>query len=200
MRTIHLDTVTLKAASRLISAAFPSYTGKTGKVQIHDGNMPLNSYWSGGCRDYFTLVDLSTGKVKSVPQNGTMFDKADLSWQMTPGVAVIELSKRPDYDTVTIHLHPDNAASLQLPAQADLDWASRVVLTATASLKSSYGGKTRQQRATEDTGITAQEYDTAKQALITVGLLSKQGAITPAGRNALGDRDSLYSLKRPAAV
>ena len=40
--------------------------------------MSLNSYWSGGSRDYFFFVSLNGRVLKTIPQNGTPFDKLDL--------------------------------------------------------------------------------------------------------------------------
>lgn len=55
-----------------------NYRGRKVYVKDYMPGMSLNSYWSGGCRDYFFFVNLKTGAASSVPQNGTMFDRLDL--------------------------------------------------------------------------------------------------------------------------
>lgn len=41
--------------------------------------MSLNSYWSGGSRDYFFFVSPNGQVLRTVPQNGTPFDRLNLS-------------------------------------------------------------------------------------------------------------------------
>ena len=40
--------------------------------------MIVNSYWDGGSRDYWFLVNIKSFAVKTIPQNGTPFDKLSL--------------------------------------------------------------------------------------------------------------------------
>jgi hypothetical protein len=39
----------------------------------------VNSYWDSGCRDYWFLVNVRTFACREIPQNGTPFDKLDLT-------------------------------------------------------------------------------------------------------------------------
>jgi hypothetical protein len=41
--------------------------------------MRVNSYWQSGYRDYWFVVNPRTGACKEIPQNGTPYDKLDLS-------------------------------------------------------------------------------------------------------------------------
>lgn len=54
------------------------YRGRNVKFKEFKPGMSLNSYWDSGSRDYFYFVNLVSGAVRSVPQNGTPFDKASL--------------------------------------------------------------------------------------------------------------------------
>jgi len=56
------------------------YKGRTIREKPF-GNYPVsvNSYWSGGSRDYWYLINLATGASKEFPQNGTPFDRLNLS-------------------------------------------------------------------------------------------------------------------------
>lgn len=96
-----------------------------------------------------------------------------------------------------LYVHPE-AMPAMLPASPELSWEERVVLTATAGLKSSYDGVSdyRRHEAMKLTGISSLLFDQARASCIGKGLLSKSKAITAKGRTALGDRySSLYSLK-----
>jgi hypothetical protein len=85
----------------------------------------------------------------------------------------------------TIHAHPARVAKM-LPAPVELSWAERVVLCATRSFKSSYNGRNRFQLVLDDgVQISSAQWNEAKSALITRKLLRGNGAITPAGRNAI---------------
>lgn len=55
------------------------YKGR--KVRFHNfvPGMRVNSYWDGGSRDYWFLINLNSGAVKEIPQNGTPYDKLNLS-------------------------------------------------------------------------------------------------------------------------
>jgi hypothetical protein len=91
---------------------------------------------------------------------------------------------------LTFHVHPADAAALLPAPAADLSAHEKLVLEATASLKSSYGGRDRYQMATDDLRYARKpypsraEWDAAKAELIGRGYLNKAGVITVAGRNA----------------
>ncbi|MDE2103711.1 MAG: hypothetical protein KGL39_41120 [Patescibacteria group bacterium] len=187
-------------AQKIIKACYPSYNGRLIKAVVRDGGMNLNSYWDGGSRSYFQLYRLDTGENAGIPQNGTMFDKIDLSGQTKypcENVAVVEHSIFCGKDAgITIHLHPANGA-LYLPDKPELSREEKIVLVATRSYKSTYAGISnyRFREAREQTGITAEAWENAKQSCITRGFLNKAGAITYTGKNAVDGMWNLRSLK-----
>ncbi len=50
------------------------YRGRNVKFKDFQPGMSLNSYWDSGSRDYFYFVNVLTGHVRIVGQNGTPFD------------------------------------------------------------------------------------------------------------------------------
>ncbi len=191
---------TAPEVQEIARAAFPDYTGRKFSVAAFQGPMNLASYWDGGSRTYYAVVDLNTKKSVEIPQSGTMFDKQTYRMTTLPfNLAVVAHSIFMGKDGgITIYVNPDNLTKM-LPKTDEVSWAEKVVLAATRGLKSSYAGikDYRFREALKDTGITRVEWDTAKEALIQKGMLNKAGAITDAGKNAIGWTD-LYKLKRPA--
>ena len=55
------------------------YRGRNVKHKDFVPGLNLNSYWDSGCRDYFYFVNLITGVSTVVPQNGTPFDRLNLT-------------------------------------------------------------------------------------------------------------------------
>lgn len=198
MNTIYTDAPEVR---KLAAIAFPSYTGRKFRVTPFSGPMRLDSNWSGGSRDWFVFINLVTGQTMPVPENGTPFtDTIGRLTALPENVVLIEHTISCGKDMgITVHVAPENMNRLALPAPVELTWEEKVVLSATRSLKSSYNGVSnyRQREAMERTGITASEYDTAKASLIGKAMLNRAGAITDAGRNAIGWAD-LHNLARPA--
>jgi hypothetical protein len=203
MSTIYLEPND-PAAQKLNAATF-RYSGRTFQARVHEhGGMSLTSYWDGGSKSNYRVVELATMKSIPIPENGSGFTAVDRAYGPAglpldlpaAGYAVVEHSIFCGKDTgITIHLHAENAAAL-LPAPVELTWEERVVLAATKSLKSSYAGISdyRYHEAHRETRITRAEYDAAKGSLIARGMLNKAGAVTVAGKNAKsGD---LWRLKR----
>lgn len=195
-QTIHVD-YRDAAGTAVARKAFPSYSGRSFKVSVHDaGGMSLTSYWDGGSRDYYVIVRLSDSKQLPIPQNGTPFDPYGYGIEMplpAPDFAVVEHSIFCGKDMgLTVHVHAENAAKL-IPAPVDLTWAEKVVLVATCSLKSSHMGRTRAQMAERECGISQASWDAAKATLQGRRFLNAAGAVTVEGRNARPSRD-LYWL------
>jgi hypothetical protein len=88
-------------------------------------------------------------------------------------------------------------AAQLLPASVKLDWAGKVVLVATRSIKPSYGGISnyRFHTAHRETGISQAEWEAAKQFCISRNLLKPTSAITDEGRSAVAQFSSLQALK-----
>jgi len=192
--TYHINSPEVQEIAKL---AFPDYTGKKFKVSAFSGPMDLTSYWDGGSRSYYAIVNLSTNKVKSVPENGSMQTRKSFRiTKLPPNFAVVENSIFMGKDSgITIHINTENISKM-LPPADEVSWAEKVVLSATRSFKSSYAGikDYRFHEALKDTGINKQEWDDAKKSLIDKGMLNKAGAITDKGRNTIG-RTDLRDLK-----
>jgi len=92
---------------------------------------------------------------------------------------------------VTFIIRPDECDTAMLqPPNEELSQHEQIVLLATLTFKSSYGGikDYRLHEARSYTGITATEYEAAKRSLINRGFLNKVGAATIKGKN---ERDRL---------
>ncbi|HEX6826120.1 MAG TPA: hypothetical protein VF077_07360 [Nitrospiraceae bacterium] len=179
------------------------YAGKKFKAIVGvDVIIPAQAgIWDGGSRDTYRLIHLATGNtVNASDQFSHPGDSSRKNQhiKLEPGFAVVQHTTfRGDDFGLTFHIHPDNAAALLPPPAADMPLAEKLVLAATASFKSSYGGRDRYDMArdsyapcwADNNGKPAfpsrDEWQAAKLALAAKGLLNKAGAITPAGRNAV---------------
>ena len=183
---------------QIAQAAFPDYKGRSFSVLPFRGGMDLSSYWSGGSRDYYNVINLTTLRSAEIPQGGSGHGDAPYRISTLPdNMAVVKRTYFQGKDLgITIFVNPENLSKM-LPSPDEVSWAEKVVLSATRSYKSSYAGAKdyRFQEALRYTGITKQEWDAAKQSLIQKGMLNKAGAITNSGRNAIG-RVDLSQLKR----
>lgn len=179
--------------------AFPSYTGNKFSVDTISGTMRLDSCWSGGSRDYFVLIDMVSGRTIPIPENGTPFSNNGQIFTLDAlplNIALVQHTIACGKDLgITIFVSADNLSRL-LPPVAELSREEQIVLVATRSLKSSYNGiaNYRFHEANSDTGITLEQWETAKSSCVARGMLNKAGAITNDGRNAAGTRQ-LWSFK-----
>lgn len=65
-----IQTVTLKTSpevKRVILAAFPSYKKHSAFLSVFNGGHSINSYWDGGSRDEYAIVELATLTRKTLP-------------------------------------------------------------------------------------------------------------------------------------
>lgn len=198
MTTIHLDPNMVPATMR------GSYNGKKFKAEVcTEMTIPADAgLWDGGSRDQYRAINLETGVDALAPgQNRAPWDRGreDRRIALAPGFAVVRHSYFCGKDMgLTFYVHPDNAAKLLPAPSAELTAFEKIVLSATASYKSSYGGMDRYQMALRDARYSngaehmafpsRAEWDDAKITLIGKGMLNKAGAITPAGRNAIPSR------------
>lgn len=196
MTKIHLNPADVPARLR------GDYSGKTFAARvctsvIIPGNAGL---WDGGSRDYYYGLNLETGESKPLAsqfQSPFTRDWQESKIDLLSGYAIVRHSHFCGKDMgLEFHIHPDNAAALLPKAQGELTPFEKLVLTATRSLKASYGGQDRYQMAQGeyncrkclpvDTPFPSRaQWDETKALLTTKGLLTKAGAITPAGRNAV---------------
>lgn len=180
----------------LVHAAFPEYKGKRINVESFRGPMTMQSYWSGGSRDYWSVVNMDTLKSIDIPENGTTWNPAIGPLKELPlNGAVVRYTMGP-HESVGVYVNPANLNQFLLPETTELSRDHKIVLAATSGLKSSYGGikNYRFHEASERTGITLERWEAAKAQLVKDGYLNKAGAITDNGRNAIG-RTDLYQLR-----
>ncbi len=179
-------------------AAFPAYSGSKFSVDTQAPSR-LNSCWSGGSRDYYALIELSTLRSIPVPENGTPFSNGGQIFTLTSlplNVALVRHTIFCGKDLgITVFVSPENMNRFALPEPIELTLAQKIVLVCTRERKSSYNGRNRQQMALDDCGLPMIEWDQAKAELIAKGLLKSNGAISDDGRNAASGQPQLYSLK-----
>lgn len=174
---------------KIISATFPGYKGRKFKLST-DIPKRLNSYWDGGSRDYYSFYELSTGKVLDVGSNHHFFESGRPSEldSLPAGIVIVKYSIFCGKDMgITIYANSGDLTPM-LPPKVDLTPHEKIVLEYTRSYKSSYAGikNYRFVEAKRTTGVRLDEWEAAKATLIEKKLLNKRGAITPAGRNAIG--------------
>lgn len=188
MNTIHTQAPEVR---ELAAIAFPGYRGKSYKVTAHQGNMRLDSCWSGGSRDYYVLVDMATKRTIPIPENGTPFSNGGQIFtleNLPENIALVEHTIFCGKDIgITVYVHPDNLNRFALPAPIELTHAQKIVLAFTRERKSSYNGRNRQEMAADEVGLPKLEWEQAKAELIALGHLKSNGSITDSGRNAIGD-------------
>ena len=205
MDTIYLENTQVPAHLRgnYSGRKFSAIVTDTITISSHDG------LWDGGSRTTYSLVNIETGE--SVPASDNMSapwdnTRQDRTVTLRPGFAAIRHSIFCGKDMgLTFYVHPDNAAKLLPAPAAELSPYECTVLEATCSKKSHYMGKDRYQMAKDDCvdwngqpreygrrdyGIgdlpfpTREQWNAAKDSLISKGLLNKAGAVTVKGRNA----------------
>lgn len=185
-RSVYLDRLE-GIPARIASATFPNYSGR--KFEITTGTCfnPNENNWQGGSRTYMKLVSRD-GKMVTVPECGNPFSGfAPESVEIPPQSILVEHVLFCGKDLgLRFVIRPEEFDTLALPAPVDLTEDEKLALIFTRSRKASYDGKNRKQMAVSD-GFDVNGWDFAKDSLISKGLLNKAGAITPAGRNAIGD-------------
>ncbi len=65
-----LDAIELKSApdlKRVVTAAFPGYKKHRAYVSVFNGGVNINSYWDGGSRDEYAIVELETLQRRALP-------------------------------------------------------------------------------------------------------------------------------------
>jgi hypothetical protein len=196
MNAIYLDAAMVPAQLR------GGYSGKKFKaVVVTQVVIPSDAgLWSGGTRSTYSIVDLASGRTIGAPchqEESPWGNRREFNLEVKPGFTVVEHSLFCGKDMgLTFYVHPDNAAKL-LPAPApELSEHESIVLGATCSFKSSYNGQDRYTMAKTQAEYpwrrddstpqfpTREQWQVAKDSLISKGLLNKAGAVTPKGRNA----------------
>jgi len=163
-----------------------SYSGQMFKAKPCE-EMTINpdaGLWSGGSRDIFSAIELSTGRSLPLP------NQADAPWSesrterkitLRPNFAIVRHSVFQGKDLgLTFYVHPDDVARL-IPSSAasDLSETEIKVLAILRGVKSSYRPD-YYSRA----GIKPAQVEGIKARLLSLGLVDKRGAITVAGKTA----------------
>ena len=125
------------------------YTGKKFKVIVTDSiSVPNNAgLWSGGSRETYSFVELSSGRsVPSPCQQTAPWDsqRKEFNSPLPVGIAMVEHSMFRGKDMgLTFYIHPESATKLLPNKTVELTETQKLVLNATGSLKASYNGKDR---------------------------------------------------------
>jgi hypothetical protein len=182
------------------------YTGRSFRAGVTERvEIPSTAgLWEGGSRDTYSLIRLADGASLSATPSGDPWNRSGGTIVLLePGIAVAKRTTFAGKDHgITFYVHPANAAAM-LPAPApEMGPVERLVLAYICTRKSSYAGRNRFQQAAGDIRDgwperaagwprdsrrppNAGEWEEAKQMLVEKGFLTKVGAVTPAGRNAL---------------
>ena len=169
-----------KTALAIFRSAFPGTNFRSVTVTVFRGPMTLASYWSGGFRDYFAIVpiDVGSGKVASVRENGSGFTGETLALSELPAGFALACHSYGPRARGTLYVAAENVTPM-LPAPGPVSpWVETAVLACVCSLKAF----ARREQAAR-LGIGAAEYDATIAALKAKRLLSAVGGATPEGRN-----------------
>ncbi len=179
-----------------------SYNGRKFKARVvTEMEIPADhGLWSGGSRDTYEAVCLSSGKrIPALGQQAAPWDESrqrgNYKITLKPGFAVVRHTLFCGKDMgLTFFVRPEDTNTLAIEAKAEFDATERLVLIGTASFKSSYNGKDRYQMVAD--GLrwkqdappmpSRDDWNAAVDRLIARKLLRKNKSITPAGRNAIG--------------
>jgi len=145
----------------------------------------IGNYWDEGHRTRYVGVGLNrpwrSSEIPSInPLNGTKSPPLPIR----PGMVVVAVSEGA-YHGATIYVHPEDSPKLITDSNDKITEQENIVLSYVARLKNTYGGRKNIQfvEANRATEITQSEWTVAKNHLIEIKLLRKNGSITPAGRN-----------------
>jgi|ETNvirenome_6_85_1030632.scaffolds.fasta_scaffold03832_11 hypothetical protein len=177
----------------MVKVCHPSYRGRMFKISTKIPDR-LDSYWSGGSKDDFVFYELSTGTIAQVNRNHPFYeaDQPSKLKELPIGFVIVKHTMFQGKDLgITVYGNPEDISPL-LPPSEELSVDEDAVLFFTRSYQSSYGGikNFRYHEAHREMGITEKRWEKAKASLIGRKLLNKAGAITPSGRNAVGERFS----------
>jgi hypothetical protein len=193
----HNDPVALPAIT-LMRAAFPSYAGRRFQTRVAT-TVNVASSWDGGTRDFYAFVNLATGDASGPVPQQSAFDRPIPGVKSVPlvdGLACVKHTIFCGEDLgLTLILSPSNGPRF-LPVSATVTETEALVLVATATLKNSYGGETdiRFTRVNRECVTTRESWAVAVSTLKARKLLTRQGAITPEGRNAVADHPMRHRL------
>jgi hypothetical protein len=162
-----------------------SYTGAKFQAEARDFvTVPFEAgLWSGGSRDSYTAIELSTGKALPMPgQDLAPWDKERQSYkvELKPGFSIVRHSMFQGTDLgLTFYVHSsDIAALIPQDSGAELSDLELYFLAVVRGIKSSYRVDYYRRK-----GMTEAQIDAFKAKLCELGYLNKAGAITVKGKN-----------------
>ena len=130
----------------LVAKCFPK-NRKPIRVVLFQGPRNLNSYWDGGSKDEYRLVNLKTGEVWMMPSSHPAFDRRPDGQRM----GNIEISELPENvallsggtfmgkpATVTVHLRQENMTPLLPAPKVELSENERRALDVIRAIKGGY--------------------------------------------------------------
>ena len=183
MKTVYLE------PNQVPEVLKSGYNGRKFEACITESITLNNTFWDGGTRSTYSVVELATGRQAAIARDsapswfGTDYNGESIA--LKPGFAVIEHSIFCGKDMgLTFHIHPDNAAKLLPQSDDSLSESELCMLSATAGLKSSYGGRKPRVDMMHRYGFSDSDIVAATESLKGKKLLRGNGSITPAGRNA----------------
>jgi hypothetical protein len=180
---MHFDRKTLPAeAGRILAASFPSYSGNKFTLDFKD-SIYIDNTWSGGSREQTVFVRLDTFTAFVPPDS---YRAGAQTVPIPEGSVAVQHVIFSGKDLGIRFIAPPGAAKMFPAPAADVTEDEIIVLVATRSYKSSYGGDSnvRFHEARKNTGITEERWLAAKASAAAKGYLNKAGAITTAGKNA----------------
>lgn len=187
---------------------FPDYTGNRFEVEVQEPHVPLTfskTYWEGGSRTEYVLLNLITGKTFSIHSGHPFFEPEYAAFNqaqhiLPENIVCVKHTIFCGKDLgITILAHPNNMNKLIGDGAInglDLNRVELVVLSST-SHKSSYSGVRHYRKyiSVKYGGITQKEYEDGKTKLQEKGILDKRGALTILGKNIKHElRSKLPSL------
>jgi len=178
----------------IVRKAFPFYHGKRWSYSIQDSTHLCNTYWDEGSRYSYVMMRMDDHEIRMIPHfDPPQFGGPDLgehAVQIPPGFVLVEL-REGFYEKLHLYVNPADAPKL-IAAPVELTPDQVNVLMATRCLKNSYGGQSdiRFNHVNKKTGITREQWEKTQAELVSMKLLNKAFAITPAGRNAVAHLNS----------
>lgn len=174
---------------KVCSKAFPSYNGTKVGIVYNQKQMNCQSYWSGGSKNYYALVRLQDCEVFRLPDSHPVFDNVDANEVDIPeGSVMIEHKIFCGKDLGLTIYTPLPSGFIEAPKE-ELTENEQKVLCIIGSITSSY--RKDEYRRKE---IPLSEVDNIKKSLTDKELLSKNGGITPKGRNVMQSIPKQYHV------
>jgi hypothetical protein len=182
------------SVNSIIQATFPGFNGHGVKANISPTVLFWGTMWDSGNRRTYRILHLATMKQQPIPTEPFMREAPEYqkNWTIPEGcVVVVHVQCRDEHIEI---ITPTNNVTPALEQTIDLTDDEKIVLNATCSYKSSYGGVSNYRfvEAKRQTGITLDRWNMAKESLIAKKLLNKAGAATIEGRNARTNKPGGY--------